>query len=73
MKPPQFSLRSLFLLTAVVAVGCLVGLRVWRLAFPLPLPEHENMESLGPVDVLVDDHELGEWRSPLQRKHDGGD
>ncbi len=25
MPPPQFRLRSLFIITAIVAVGCLVG------------------------------------------------
>jgi len=28
--PRQFRLRSLFILTAIVAVGCLVGPPIWR-------------------------------------------
>ena len=30
MRRPQFRLRSLFILTAIVAVGCLVGQWYWR-------------------------------------------
>ncbi|HVC97923.1 MAG TPA: hypothetical protein VND64_29905 [Pirellulales bacterium] len=35
MPRPQFRLRSLFILTAIVAVGCLVGPIVWRLLPPV--------------------------------------
>ncbi len=42
MRRPQFRLRSLFILTALVAVGCLVGPPAWGrlqvVLFPPPTP-----------------------------------
>src|SRR5207253_8448308 len=34
MHRPQFRLRSLFILTALVAVGCLIGPPIWHRQWP---------------------------------------
>jgi len=38
MPRPQFRLRSLFILTAIVAVGCLVGPPAWERIRPMLFP-----------------------------------
>jgi len=56
MPRPQFRLRSLFILTAIVAVACVVGPPTWtrfRRAFFQPIPQFPIVtRGKGPSGVI---------------------
>jgi hypothetical protein len=62
--PPQFRLRSLFLLTALVAVGCWVGPPAWHRIQPVffapPPPPQANVATVAPIfgSDLTDEQRL---------------